>query len=112
MRAARLLSIFREAYREIGGQIRYPGYSSSPPSSGCCFVTAAVVQRIYGGELLVNRANHSFINQIEGRLYDFTSDQYGLIPPKTNSEWSYVHYNRTPRTKRIEPLEKYVRERL
>ena len=49
------------------------------PSRGQCFVTAVLIRKLYGGEIVrgkINKEQH-YWNKIDGVEIDFTSDQYG-----------------------------------
>ncbi len=59
------------------------------PFDGQCNVTAAVVQDIFGGEILKtpwNEQTDHYYNRIEGKVYDLTDDQFDAP----------VHYADTP----------------
>ena len=53
-------------------------YETENPAKGQCSVTAIVIQRIYGGEILKTKINDCwhFYNKIENCIYDFTSEQF------------------------------------
>jgi hypothetical protein len=53
-------------------------WSVDIPSRGQCAVTALVVNAYFGGEILKTRAGPSwhFYNRVEGRRFDFTSEQF------------------------------------
>jgi len=49
------------------------------PSRGQCYVTALLIQQIYGGEIMTGtiRGEEHYWNMINDVQIDFTSDQYG-----------------------------------
>jgi SAM-dependent methyltransferase len=52
------------------------------PARGQCSVTALVVRNIMGGEILKTSINGlwHFYNRIEGRVLDFTAEQFTVLP--------------------------------
>lgn len=64
------------------------------PSAGQCYVTAIVVQDLFGGEVIEGAVDCSthFWNQLpNGKEYDLTSDQFkggdGIHPLKRRTYW-------------------------
>ena len=57
-------------------------YSEANPARGPCSVTALAVQRLLGGEILKTRVGSAwhFYNRIEGRVIDFTAEQFDDLP--------------------------------
>ncbi len=119
MEVIETLPIFQQAYREIGKQIRHPreDYKRGKAASrGCCWVTAVVLQRIFGGKILTYKREHATVfEDKDGNRYDFTSDQYrtGVKPPQVmpfnfkDCAWQY------PKPKaRDKLLERFVREKM
>lgn len=53
-------------------------YEIENPSKGQCSVTAIVIQRIFGGEILKTNVNGSwhFYNKIDNSVFDFTAEQF------------------------------------
>jgi hypothetical protein len=57
-------------------------WTEENPASGQCNVTALVIQDSFGGEILktpVDKTWH-FYNLIYGKRYDFTSEQFKVLP--------------------------------
>ena len=55
-------------------------WTAENPARGQCGVTALVIQDRFGGEILKTKLDDGgwhYYNRINGRRYDFTSDQFG-----------------------------------
>lgn len=55
-------------------------YELENASKGQCSVTAIVIQRKFGGEILKTKINDNwhYYNQISNSIYDFTSEQFDV----------------------------------
>lgn len=56
------------------------------PSRGQCGVTALLINDIFGGEILKTKIDNQwhYYNRIDGKEYDFTSDQFTSKPVYQN----------------------------
>jgi hypothetical protein len=58
-------------------------WTAGNPARGQCGVTALAIHDRFGGEILKTRSSDGrwhFYNSIDGRRYDFTSDQFDTVP--------------------------------
>ena len=68
-------------------------WTAANPARGQCSLTALVVQRLLGGEILKTRVGGAwhFYNRVEGQVIDFTAEQFEELPeyldlPATQAE--------------------------
>ena len=64
-------------------------WTEARPFDGQCNVTAAVIEDLFGGEILKtpwNEVTDHYYNRIEGVVYDLTDDQFDTP----------IHYENTP----------------